>query len=569
MYDINSVSMTEIPGYTIIEDIGVGGWAVVWKAHQLSLDRIVAIKILRSQYSSSEKEVESFVREARSIAKLKHPNIVQIYDVGQHESHFFFVMEFINGSTALKILRDEGPIPQKKCLKIALSVAEALSYGWDKQKMIHLDVKPENIMIDEDGTVKISDLGLARISDPSQVNDEGETEIAGTPNYMSPEQVQGAHLDFRSDMYSLGATLYHMVTGSLPFGDYEYPHNLTGHIESFIPNPRDINPSISIGMANLISRLMMKNPDDRYPSWNHLIKDMKHLLSRGVLISKKRSSSAVSTVDIPTFVTPDAAPTKLAKEEIPSYVSVPAWIILFLWLMFHTFENLKSLRYLAQESQQRPSSTRQENVIIENETDTDVPIKPDEVISNVEVDERIDPYSIIPNPEELLFSNLKKECASLIINKQFPEALSLIEKEKELFNGTSYLDKLASIEHFINTLSTKDDRVRSFFREKTGKEVTIFHNGRDIKIKLIAMSGDKVSAEIISDDDSSEKKIVSFFISKFDPIGQIKLLGEPKTDGDHGIAFFLYLQAGDLTSAVSEAEHCGVLSEELKNALTK
>jgi eukaryotic-like serine/threonine-protein kinase len=206
-----------IPGFELIDKIGQGGMATVWKARQLSLDRIVAIKLLASRLASDPTDVERFRTECKSAAMLKHPGIVQVYDAIVHEGMCCLVMEHIAGYSLGDWIRRKAPLSEEDAILVAEHVARALDHAWRSASLIHCDIKPDNIMIDTDGTIKVADLGLAVTIGAMSSMAEAD-EIMGTPNYMSPEQITGQKtLDCRTDIYSLGATLYQMLTATMLF----------------------------------------------------------------------------------------------------------------------------------------------------------------------------------------------------------------------------------------------------------------------------------------------------------------------------------------------------------------
>ena len=201
-----------IGDFVILEKLGAGSIGTVYKATQLSLDRLVALKILSPEYTTS-KGIEDFLREARAAAKLTHTNLVQSYAVGEDDGFCYMAMTYVNGENLRTRLRREGRIPVDEALHITQQVAEALYYAWDEAGLIHRDVKPDNIMITDDGIVKLTDLGLAM----NQSEWHEGMDVSGSPSYMSPEQFRGEKLDPRSDVYSLGVSLYQMISGRLPF----------------------------------------------------------------------------------------------------------------------------------------------------------------------------------------------------------------------------------------------------------------------------------------------------------------------------------------------------------------
>ncbi len=285
----------ELPGFEILDRLGTGGMANVWKARQVSLDRIVAIKTLSRQFSTDPSDVQNFIAEAQSAARLKHPGIVQVYDANAIQGLYYIVMEFIDGRTVGEHIRIKGRLEEKDVLRIARSVAEALDHAWRKEGLIHCDIKPDNIMIDADGTVKVADLGLARTIRALRAQRTAE-EVMGTPSYMSPEQVEGRpDLDCRADIYSLGATLYYALTGVELFGGYPYTDILRMQLFEQVSDPMDLSPKVSRMCSALIERMLAKDPGHRPRNWEELLDELarvqKHKMPRRIL-----PSHAVSTI---------------------------------------------------------------------------------------------------------------------------------------------------------------------------------------------------------------------------------------------------------------------------------
>ncbi|MCK5850277.1 MAG: protein kinase [Kiritimatiellae bacterium] len=263
-----------IPGFEMIEKLGQGGMAAVWKARQVSLDRIVAIKILSANLTGDQEDVKRFQTEAQSAAKLKHPGIIQVYDANAEDGSYYFVMEYVAGYTVGDWLRRKGVIPEKDALLVVQCVADAMGYAWEKERIIHCDLKPDNIIIDSDGAVKVADLGLARtISSIS--NDDVSDEVLGTPAYLSPEQASGRQdLDCRADIYSLGAMLYHLVTGKMLFEGHTEEEVMDLQITGTVKDPMEINSAISPSLCWLIEKMLVKDKDGRYQDWNAILLDL-------------------------------------------------------------------------------------------------------------------------------------------------------------------------------------------------------------------------------------------------------------------------------------------------------
>lgn len=266
-----------LDGFTFGRCLGHGGMATVWEAYQKDPGRVVAVKVLNDDISSRPQEIDSFYAEAKTAASLDHPNIVPVLEVGvQRGRYYYYVMELASGYDTGKWLARKGRLPEADVLTIAESVAVALDYASKTLGIIHCDVKPANIMVDGDGMVRITDMGLARLRRTAD-----NEYITGTPAYMSPEQASGsAAMDERSDIYSLGATIYHLLAGHAIFpgkGDEE-----TMKCQCSVPAPdiREANPDVSPACAALLARFLAKSPAERPQSWAEAIA-MIHAVMEG------------------------------------------------------------------------------------------------------------------------------------------------------------------------------------------------------------------------------------------------------------------------------------------------
>lgn len=268
-----------IPGYKLLTKLGKGSMGTVYKARQLNLERPVAIKILARFLSENQAFVRRFIKEAQVIGKLNHPHIVQGFDAGEVDGTHYFAMEYCEGPTALQLLKRGGRLDQDRALRIVTQVARALDHA-NQNDLVHRDIKPDNIMIVEGGVAKLCDLGLAKdISRASGSTEKGST--IGTPNYISPEQAQGeAEIDIRSDIYSLGATLYHLVTGVPPFSGPNPTVIMVQHVNEPPVPPRERVPELDQGLEAIIMRCLAKNPEDRYQSPQEMLMDLENLRAR-------------------------------------------------------------------------------------------------------------------------------------------------------------------------------------------------------------------------------------------------------------------------------------------------
>ena len=271
---------SQIPGYTVNEKIGKGAMATVYKGKQISLDRTVAIKVLPKKMSDNAEFVDRFYKEGKAAAKLAHNNIVQAIDVGSTaEGYHYFVMEYVEGKTLYDLMQPppigEGRnFSEADALDITIQIAEALAHA-HKRGLIHRDVKPKNIILTPQGVAKLTDLGLARDLDDKHAAESEAGKAYGTPYYISPEQIRGdVDIDFRADVYSLGATMYHMVTGQPPFDGDTPSAVMHKHLKQPLVPPDHINTALSSGIGEIIEVAMAKNREDRYPSTEDLLEDL-------------------------------------------------------------------------------------------------------------------------------------------------------------------------------------------------------------------------------------------------------------------------------------------------------
>lgn len=280
MEDSSGRPTQQIPGFQIQKKVGAGAMAVVYRAKQLSLDRTVAIKVLPRRMSESAEFVERFQKEGRAAAQLNHNNIVQAIDVGEAGGFHYFVMEFVDGCTVYDELFAGKIYSEEEAIKFISQVADALLHAHERG-FIHRDVKPKNIMLTKDRVAKLADMGLAREMNDYDAAMAEAGRAYGTPYYISPEQIRGeVNIDHRADIYSLGATFYHMVTGRVPFEAPSPPAVMHKHLKEPLTPPDHINTALTSGCGAMIEMMMAKNPDERYPSCKELLEDLK-LLSRG------------------------------------------------------------------------------------------------------------------------------------------------------------------------------------------------------------------------------------------------------------------------------------------------
>ena len=257
--------------YDIREVIGVGGMAIVYKAYDRVEDRIVSIKILRDEYLGNQEFLRRFRNESRAIAMLSHPNIVKVYDVSFGDRLQYIVMEYIDGITLKEYISQQHVIRWKEAVHFTLQILYALQHAHEKG-IIHRDIKPQNIMLLKDGTIKVTDFGIARFSrsDSRTMTDKA----IGSVHYIAPEQARGAVTDEKSDVYSVGVMLYEMLTGKLPFEAENAVSVAIMQMQSEAKTPRSINPEIPEGLEEITLKAMKKDPEQRYASAAEMIRDI-------------------------------------------------------------------------------------------------------------------------------------------------------------------------------------------------------------------------------------------------------------------------------------------------------
>ncbi len=265
-----------LPGYEVERLLGAGGTSTVWLARQLSLDRVVAIKVLSPKLLADEAARAQFQKEARAAARLSHAAIVRILDFGEHAGMLYYVMEYVDGTSLAGWLAQNQRMAHGEVLKLAEIIAGALDTVWRETALIHCDIKPGNILLGNDGAVKLTDLGLARIAG-SAATREPSASIEGTPTYIAPEQIEGHEPDCRSDIYSLGLTLYHLLTGQPPFEGRSLDAILEAQQTDYLRDPCEILPRLPVAYGWLLAKMTAKDPAKRPAAWTDVLKDLHQI----------------------------------------------------------------------------------------------------------------------------------------------------------------------------------------------------------------------------------------------------------------------------------------------------
>ena len=270
--------------YEIIKSIGEGGMANVYLAYDSILDRNVAIKVLRGDLSNDEKFVRRFQREALSASSLAHPNIVEVYDVGEDSGIYYIVMEYIDGKTIKQLLKKRGNLTLSEAIDIMLQLTDGMAHAHDSY-IIHRDLKPQNVMIKDDGSIKITDFGIAMAINATQLTQTNS--VMGSVHYLPPEQAAGKRATTKSDIYSMGIIFYELLTGVLPFRGDNAVEIALKHMRDELPSVRDEHPELPQSVDNIIRRATAKNPKNRYDDVRSMHADLLTCLNDDRLNEEK------------------------------------------------------------------------------------------------------------------------------------------------------------------------------------------------------------------------------------------------------------------------------------------
>lgn len=292
-------------GYQLDEEVARGGMGAIYRAHHVELRSEVAVKVLKRDLASRAENIKRFLREGKLIARLDHPGIVRVFDVGRQGDFYYLVMDFISGRNLQQVVDADGPMPPEAALRIALQVADALGHAHDNG-VVHRDIKPSNLLLSDDGSVHVTDFGIARLLEQETAITRAGA-LIGTPSHMSPEQCRGSTVDQRSDLYSLGATLYTLLSGKPPFSSRSTAR-LVNQLLNEKPLPiESVVPDLPPPVAALVKRLMAKHPGARYQTAKearNAIDEILQGLGRPAPRGTERSPSIESTPNslVPTFI---------------------------------------------------------------------------------------------------------------------------------------------------------------------------------------------------------------------------------------------------------------------------
>jgi len=290
----------KIPGLRILSKIADGGMSTVWKAWDPERQRLVAVKVLNAEYAGDCEEAGLFQTEENLMREIRHPGVVEAYDFANDDGIWYFVMEYVDGYSFAELLKRKQHVKEADCLLICESVAAALDFSWNDHGVVHCDIKPENIMINTDGVIKLLDLGISHRYEFKEGPQAVPEHVLGTPAYISPEQVYGdVELDCRSDVYSLAATIYHLATGRILFPGMDNDNMMRAHCDdaSQARDPRAYRPELSEGFAQLLESMLVKNRDYRVASWSDIF-TMCREVEAGTSFKPRESAHAPSSIQL-------------------------------------------------------------------------------------------------------------------------------------------------------------------------------------------------------------------------------------------------------------------------------
>jgi eukaryotic-like serine/threonine-protein kinase len=294
--------------YELVELIGRGGMSSVWKAHDRLLDRTIAIKLLHEQFTQDEEYVERFRREARSVAQLSHPNIVTVIDRGEDEGRQYIVFEYVEGENLKQLIERSGPLPVRDALLLTLQMARALGFAHERG-LIHRDVKPQNVLLNEDGQPKMTDFGIARSVDVEGVTVTGT--VLGTSEYIAPEQARGQRVDALTDVYSLGVLLYELLAGRVPFQGENFVAIALRHVNEPAPSVLELRPDCPPRVGLAVERAMAKRPEQRFGSMNEFCAELQ-----ACLYELDSSSEEATMISRPPVAPPRPRPARKRRRRI-------------------------------------------------------------------------------------------------------------------------------------------------------------------------------------------------------------------------------------------------------------
>lgn len=555
----------DVPGLRIVEKVRENSRMEIWKAFQVSLNRHVIVQRLRPEVAALPAEADAFLNLARAMSRIKHDSLVQVIDISTADGQTCLVLEHVAGPSLAEILKS-GPLAPRKAAEIARQVADVLGIMWHRARLLHLNIKPDVLFLDENGTVKLCDLGLARAVPRGQTHlpDRGDT-IAGTPNYMSPEQGDfNRPIDLRADMYSLGATLYHLLTGLIPFGGDDPLTVIRRHRHDFLANPRDVMPAVPPALAVVTSRLMMKQPEDRPPTWDAAVKELDKVARGGVIVPRQRMGAVSTVARASGLRTTDEKPSRSPEAGPPAWLRFTAWTALgiiwgaIVWIRVdpaherHFRANLRhcwtrlfpqgAVGATTQPSVKAPAAVATTAVPVQNEpTATSIrdPVLDDALLAIARL---LADQGVRPALQQLAQARTRWP-SDAPQQARLDEARTILE---EALHFRAYL--------------------RTGLANAVGQTCDLTLSNLSYRVRMDATSDDKVRAVVAADSPAGRPgDVLLFTIDQLAPAEMSRWLGTADTPGKAVMKFILYYRMGQRDAAATFAGAAGALAGALQD----
>ena len=575
-----------LPGYSLGRKLAESEDAVTWKSVQLSLDRAVVVKVLKPALLRDAERCRRFIEQTRAVAQLKHPAVIQVYDVERRDDACYVVTEYIDGESLDAALQRGGAQPLRTTLYTVRSLAELLDEAWTSLGIAHGGIHPRNIMYDRDGSVKLADLGMTGVGGAASGR---ERDLS----YQAPEcDAPGAEPTCRSDMYALGAVMYHMLTGHKPFEGLT--RDADGRIQrGELASPRDVDPALPTGAIQLLRRLMMREPADRYPDWAAVIKDMRKVESGKMLVVKSRQPGdgpsgkmAKAKVAVPTSgagaplrLRPRPTGTPAPAPRPPRYAGlrVVLWLLLFAWWGGLTWYLLElpprlELRRPAHTASPRPARPEAPAAVDRAPSPAPAPVPPRQPSASVAPEAAQPAVPPVQSAREAGVPGREAldPVAAALIDEDTDAARQRLRALRARYDSAAASRLLDEVEAIVEAVEGMESAVLAAFNRQRGERLDIDFGGRRQTVIVRGVEGGAVRVDTVTGRaDSPVLTPQRIPISLLGPDERLRLLGAPSTAADAAIHFLLRMEDGDFQAAREQAAACGPLAPAFADAVDR
>lgn len=604
------MSHPSLPGFDFLEPLRETSKTVTVKAIQRSLDRTVALTFLRPEFEANPAVVQRFLSVARVCSQMKSAGFPQIYDIASDGDRPYIVLEHVEGQTVAEMVSQKGPMPYAQALRICLTIADALDHAWKQNRLVHRNLKPSEIRVDSRGIAKLTDFGHAIVvlPDGRTTEDEETGLVVGTPNFLSPEQIQArAQIDCRADIYSLGATLYYLVTGCVPFPTSSPETVLSQQLTEQIPHPRNIRADLPAPVGGLLVRMMMKRPEDRHADWTEAMGDMNLALKNQPLRRREAPAVGISTIAAPqTAPPPESTQLRRIDASAPSartraggsaptaqtppvttlprgpalHIRIAFCLLLGCWLAVLANDRLENKllhlpvatplvpldRWMHQawqwvETASPPATVPKPSPVAANPpTGAQTPPTPQPTPTEVtpatpphpppppiKTDQPAANESQQPLPPDVV----RRLAASLGVGDRIAARRILGE------NIPLPASRLRAFSDAVDAVPDPLSLAEETLLKSVGQEVTISYMGKERRIVPRSSIAGAIQADFVSSDGP---RPVTFKTARFTPDEIVKLLPQAETPALHAAWCIALLKAGRKDDAVQHAGQCGLLA---------